>query len=232
MAMIGLPGNDPHTLRSFDDALNALTAGFVAMGEHTCEMLNEAGRAMLDGDPAIARAVVEADMEVDRQFEALRSQALEVITRFTPVASDLRRVIAVEHAVGDLERIADHAKNSAKRVISNPVAALDPKGQPIFSRFHAQVLGAVEDVVDAFGRVDVDLARTIIRGDRAIDEMHDDFFNAVVADLRTGTSDRALTNVHLLFVAKNLERVGDHATNIAEEILFMARGEPAPATRK
>ncbi|MFN7245052.1 MAG: phosphate signaling complex PhoU family protein, partial [Dietzia cercidiphylli] len=101
--------SEPHTLRSFDEALDKLTAGVVIMGEQVCEMIHAAGKAVIVRNSVVAAQVVEQDLAIDRQFEDIRARCLDVLLRFHPVARDLRQVMAVEHAVGDLERAADHA---------------------------------------------------------------------------------------------------------------------------
>lgn len=221
--------NEPHTLRTFDQALEALSGGLVGMGEEVCEMIDRAGKVMLDRDLAVAARLVEQDLEIDRQFGDVRARCLDTLTRFHPVARDLRQVMAVEHAVGDLERVADHAKGIAKRVISGQGAALSGPRAEMFGKLVAASLGALEDALDAFARQDPDMAERVIRGDRAVDALHDDLFHSVIADLRA--NEGAEQDVQLLFAAKSLERIGDHATNIAEEAMFMTRGDQPGATR-
>lgn len=221
--------SEPHTLRSFDDALEGLSAGLVRMGDQVCEMINRAGEVMLEKDIEAAARLVEQDLAIDRQFEDMRAKCLDTLTRFHPVAGDLRQVMAVEHAVGDLERAADHAKSIAKRVISGPGMALSGPRADTFGKLVAAALGATEDALDAFARRDADLALRVIRGDRNVDALHDDLFHSVIAGLKR--SHRTVQDIQLLFAAKSLERIGDHATNIAEEAMFMTRGDIPGATR-
>ncbi len=221
--------SEPHTLRSFDEALEKLAAGLVVMGEGVCGMIHAGGTAMQAQDVEAAALVVEQDLAVDRQFEDIRTRCLDTLLRFHPVARDLRQVMAVEHAVGDLERAADHAKSIAKRVISSPSHALSGARADLFARLVSAALGAMEDALDAFARRDADLALRVIRGDRALDVLHDDLFHTVIAGLKS--RQRAVQDVQLLFAAKSLERIGDHATNIAEEAMFMTLGDQPSATR-
>ncbi len=221
--------SEPHTLRTFDEALDRLSAGLVTMGEQVCEMIHAAGKTVLERDVEAAAKVVEQDLAIDRQFEDIRAACLDTLLRFHPVARDLRQVMAVEHAVGDLERAADHAKGIAKRVIANPGGPLSGPRADLFNRLVAAALGATEDALDAFARHDAELAARVIRGDRALDTLHDDLFHTVIASLRG--SHRTVQDVQLLFAAKSLERIGDHATNIAEEAMFMTHGDQPGATR-
>ncbi|ULB12488.1 phosphate signaling complex protein PhoU (plasmid) [Cereibacter azotoformans] len=220
----------PHLLRSFDAALDALLVASSGMAGSVAAMIADAGRAILDHDTALARRVVQQDLDVDRKFEDVRAQCLDVLTRFHPMAGDLRQVMAIEHAAGDLERAADHAKSIAKRVISGLEQGLSPEAAQLFARLHAAVVGALGDAVEAFATRDTTLASRVIRGDRKIDAIHDDLFHLVLGG--AGQPGRAMVaDVHLLFAAKSLERIGDHATNIAEEAMFMSKGEIPPATR-
>ena len=219
-----------HTLKSFDVALSALMALTVHMSEQVQVMVTEAGKALLTHDVDLARRVVENDLLVDRDYEAIRAQCLDILTRFHPVAGDLRQVIAIEHSAGDLERASDHAKSIAKRAISGFDGAMTEQASALFTRLHAAVVGAIEDANDALVRRDPDLAQRVIRGDRQIDEIHDDLFHLVMAAPKRSAA-RMPSDVHLLFAAKSLERIGDHATNVAEEAMFMSKGAAPSATR-
>lgn len=219
-----------HTLKSFDVALSSLMNATMRMAERVQVMVNEAGKALVAHDVDLARHVVESDLSVDRDYEALRAQCLEILTRFHPVAGDLRQVIAIEHSAGDLERAADHAKSIAKRAISGFDGAMTAESSALFTRLHAAVIGAIEDANDALSRRDPDLAQRVIRADRQIDELHDDLFHLVMAGPKRSAT-RMPSDVHLLFAAKSLERIGDHATNIAEEAMFMSKGAAPSATR-
>lgn len=221
---------NPHTLRSFDDALNGLVSDLLDMAAQVQDMLAEAGDALLDGNLDLARRVVERDLAVDQQFETIRAQCMEALVRFHPVAADLRQVMAIEHSAGNLERAADHAKGIAKRVIAGANGDMSGEASTLLQRLHAAVMGALSDASGAFKRRDPDLAQRVIRGDRQIDRIHDDLFHLVLAGLKPEPG-QAGRDIHLLFVAKSLERIGDHATNLAEEALFMARGEAPSATR-
>ena len=219
-----------HTLRSIDVTLDALVASTIAMAEHVQEMVAEAGKALLTRDVDLARRVVEHDQTVDQEFDTIRAQCLEALTRYHLVASDLRQVMAIEHSAGDLERAADHAKSIAKRVISAFDAAISEQAAVLFTRLHVAVLGALEDANDALVRGDTDLATRVVRGDRQIDVLHDDLFHLVIAGMRRPAT-RVPSDVSLLFAAKSLERIGDHATNVAEEAMFMKKGDAPSATR-
>lgn len=213
-----------HTLQAFEQALSDLSAAVLIMTEHVQAMVASAAHVLLDNDLVRAGEVVENDLVVDRELETIRARCLDILVRYQPVAGDLRQVIAIEHSAGNLERAADHAKNIAKRAIADRNSRISADAAELFRQLHAAVLGALEDANDALVRRDVDLAHKVVRGDSRIDVLHDDLFHLVLAGSRRDTS-KLKSDIHLLFAAKSLERIGDHATNIAEEVIFMSRRE-------
>ena len=225
------PANEPHILQAFDERLRDLAAKAAAMGVEVAGMVRRSGPAFADRDLAAAKDIIAADAVVDRQKDAVRAATVEALARHAPVASDLRLILAVEHIAGNLERAADHAKNIAKRTLSLTSAhRLDPATRDLMARLHRAVTAMFEDSLKAFERGDAELAAQVRGRDSEPDALYDDLFHAAIAKLQTGKSDPAV-DVQVLFVGKSLERIGDHATNIAEEVRFFARGDIAPATR-
>jgi phosphate transport system protein len=225
------PAADTHILSTFDDALRGLVLKTVEMGRHVAQMVSQSGPAFLDRDLAAANAIIQSDLAVDRSKEAVMAATVEALARHAPVASDLRLVLAAEHAAANLERAADHAKTIAKRTLALAgSAALDPAIRDLATRLHLGVASMLADSVTAFEKADAQLAAHVLRRDAEPDALYDDMFHAVIAKLQTGRTDAAM-DVHALFVGKSLERIGDHATNVAEEVRFLTRGEIVPATR-
>ena len=221
--------DEAHTLRSFDAALSRIDQKFSRMGEQVVGMVQDAIASIADQDRRRALSVVESDLEVDRQFEELRAECFDAILRFQPVARDLRQVISVEHAVGDLERIGDHAKNMAKMVIAAPVP-VDVGSDEHLKQLTTLVMASLREVLTAVANRDPSGAHNVVSGDEAIDALNSAIFDRIMVEI----TDSALASdakVRLLFTCKALERIGDHSTNIAEEVLFMTRGMPASATR-
>ena len=218
-----------HTLRSFDAALANIDRDFQSMGNTVVEMTANAVAATVKQDRHLALSVVETDLDVDRAFEDLRAACFDTILRFQPVARDLRQVMSIEHAVGDLERIGDHAKNIAKGVIEAQVPGeVDADGR--LSAMGNLVVATVRDVLHAMAARESVIANRVIAGDAKIDALNASLFDAILVDVADG-SGQAETRIRQLFTCKALERIGDHATNIAEEVLFLTRGVPAGATR-
>ena len=225
------PKLDQHTLRSFGDALASLTARVSQMGELVTRMVDQSALVFLDHDVGRAKALIQLDLEVDSQKDALLAQALEVLARHQPVASDLRLLLAVEHIARDLERSADHAKNIAKRTLAVTNASrLDPTLDDLIRRLHAAVRSMLADAIKAFTTRNTALARELSRRDLEPDAINDDLFHAVIARIQTNPADAPL-DIQALFVGKGLERIGDHATNIGDEARFVVRGDAPSATR-
>lgn len=220
-----------HTLRAFGEALNQLAQETIKMGEHVARMVNDCARIFLEHDASAAKQLIQADLEADRQKDGLLSRTIDVLALHQPVASDLRLVLASEHVASNLERAADHAKNIAKRALATPAVDFDPAVRDLLLRLHASVYRMLVDAVDAFKRGDTSLASKVLQSDQKTDALYDDLFHAVIARIQADSS-RVAADVQALFVGKSLERIGDHATNIAEEARFRARGEAPSSTRR
>ena len=218
-----------HTLKSFATALSDIDAKFARMGERVVDMVEKAVAAIVTQDRRLALSVVETDLEVDGMFEEIRADCFDVILKFQPVARDLRQVMSIEHAVGDLERIGDHAKNMAKAVISAE-APVDVGPDSHLSEMAALVVASLRQVLQAMAARDSASAGRVISGDARIDALNETIFDRAMVEVAEAMS-AAEPQIRLLFMCKALERIGDHATNIAEEVRFLARGMPAGATR-
>jgi len=226
------PDLDPHTLTTFDQALGELMSRVKRMGEHVGGMVAGCGPVFLAQDLAKARELIQADLKVDAQKDELMSRTLEVLARHRPVASDLRLVLAVEHIAIDLERSADHAKNIAKRSLSLPSrVTFDPSIRELIQNLHSAVTSMFNDSLTAFITRNAALAHNVSRRDQLPDSIYDDMFHAVIARIQLKPANAA-TDVQALFVGKSLERIGDHATNISEEVTFLTRGDIPASTRK
>ena len=222
--------DNSHLLKSFDASLEALLAAFKRMGELTARNCDGATRAYLGADDALALEAVNRDLDIDEAFEQLRADCFDILLRFQPVAKDLRLVMGIEHAVGDLERAGDHAKNIARRVISNPGHAIAEGDAHAVEELSGIVSTAIEQSVAAMIERSAPDAKRVIASDERIDAHHEALFDAAMVALKKRPAE-AHNHVQRLFVAKGLERIGDHATNIAEEVLFLTRGMPPGATR-
>jgi phosphate transport system protein len=218
-----------HTVRSFSADLEDLSGDLARMGGLAEDMLSDAIQAIATRDLALADTVVARDPQVDNlQIEA-EKKILRLLALRQPLARDLRQTISALKIAAELERVADLAKNIAKRakVLDSiePAAAL--KG---VARMGRLVTAQLKRVLDAYSALETDAANKVWTRDEEVDEHYQSLFREVVTymieDPRTISAC-----AHLLFVAKNLERIGDHCTNIAEEIHFLVTGETLTSER-
>ncbi|HEY2706521.1 MAG TPA: phosphate signaling complex protein PhoU [Caulobacteraceae bacterium] len=213
-----------HTLRAYDEELEGITAELSRMGGLAEVEVSDAIRAIARRDVALAQGVISRDARLDEIEADIERRAIRLIALRQPVADDLRRTVAALKISMNLERCGDLAKNIAKRALviaeSDPITPLTRS----IERMGELVSGRLKDVLDAFAARDIDRAKTVWQRDQEVDEHYDSIFRELLtymmADPRTISSC-----AHLLFVAKNLERIGDHATNIAEIIQYEITGE-------
>ena len=227
--MVNVPTE--HTLKSFDLALSGLKDRLTAMAHRALAMVEAAGPAFRAHDVEAAQRIVSADIEIDRAHDEVNASVLDLLARFHPVARDLRDAIAMQHIAVNVERIADHAKSIGKRTIavSGPVAS--QRALDIIAHMERLVLRSFKEVIDALEARDAVGADVVYGKDSAIDQLYDDLFHVVIADLQQNPA-AAQHGVQALFVGKTLERTGDRLTNIAEEIRFMSKGDAPKATRE
>ena len=212
-----------HTLKAFDEDLDRLRALIAQMGGLAEHAIGEAMRCLVQRDVDGAMAIVRDDVKLDKlEIEAER-RVVQLIALRAPMAGDLREAVAALKISGVVERIGDYAKNIARRVpLLEDSSQLEPLSLlPEMARIATQM---VHDVLDAFVRRDAEAAVRVVERDQAVD----DFYDSIFRTLLTFMMEKPQTigqSAHLLFVAKNLERVGDHATNIAEMVYFAATGQ-------
>ncbi|RST30189.1 phosphate signaling complex protein PhoU [Sphingomonas ginkgonis] len=211
-----------HTIKAFDDDLDALRALISQMGGHAEHAIGEAMRCLVQRDGEGAQAVVDADKRLDALEAETEARAVQIIALRAPMAGDLRDVVAALKIAGVVERIGDYAKNIAKRV---PLLEDAGKIEPIslLPEMARITVGMVHDVVDAFVSRDPEEALRVCERDKAVDDFYDSIFRSLLTYMMENPHNIG-QSTHLLFVAKNLERVGDHATNIAEMVYYAATG--------
>ena len=221
-----------HILKRFDQELERLNATINEMGGLTESQFAKALTAVREGDTQTAEEVIAADARVDALDQAVQEHTVQLLALRQPMAVDLRVVLSSIKIAAALERIADYAKNTAKRGIvlsqgTPPAAAVAG-----IDRLGRLVRAALKDVLDAFADDDVEKAHDVWNRDEEIDQVYTGLFRELLTymmeDPRTITSC-----THLLFMAKNIERAGDHVTNIAELVSFRSTGQSfAEARRK
>jgi phosphate transport system protein len=211
-----------HTIKAFDDDIERLRALISQMGGFAEHAIEEAMRCLVQRDVDGAERIIENDAELDALEVETERRAVQLIALRAPMATDLRDVVAALKISGVVERIGDYAKNIAKRVSKiESSSKIEPLSLlPEMARIATQM---VHDVLDAFIERDADAAVRVCERDKAVDDFYDSIFRTLVTHMMENPQNIS-QSAHLLFVAKNLERVGDHATNIAEMVYFAATG--------
>ena len=212
-----------HTLKAFDEDLDRLRALISQMGGLAEHAIGEAMRCLMQRDAEGAEQVVADDKKIDVLETETERRAVQLIALRAPMAGDLRDVVAALKISGVVERIGDYAKNIAKRVpLLENVGKIEPLSLlPEMARI---ATGMVHDVLDAFVERDAAAAVAVCERDAAVDDFYDSVFRTLLTHMMENPHNIG-QSAHLLFVAKNLERVGDHATNIAEMVYYAATGE-------
>ncbi|HEX8525768.1 phosphate signaling complex protein PhoU [Allosphingosinicella sp.] len=210
-----------HTLKAFDEDIGRLRGLIVRMGERAETAIGEAMRCLIERDSKGALAVVEGDSEIDALESEAERRVVRLIALRAPMADDLRDVVAALKIAGVVERIGDYAKNIARRVPSIDGNRIEPLSMlPEMARVAATM---VHDALAAFAERDPAKARLVCQRDQVVDDYYDAIFRALLTYMMEDPQN-ITPAAHLLFVARNLERVGDHATNIAEMVHFAATG--------
>ncbi len=222
--------NSHHIISAFDEELNYLTRRIGAMGGHAERMVEQAVRAIVNSDNALARKVVEDDAVLDAGQREVDDKAIVIIAKRQPMADDLREVIGAIRISGDLERVGDLGKNIAKRVV-----AVAGSAQPVrlfrgLESLSDLALAQLKEVLDTYASRNIERIGFVRDRDDQIDAMYTSLFRELLTYMME--DPRNITAcTHLLFCAKNIERIGDHATNIAETVYYIVTGQQMPAER-
>ncbi len=211
-----------HTVKVFDDEIGRLRGLISQMGGLAETAIADAMKALQRNDIELAAQVRAADREIDVIEAEVERLAVQIIALRAPMAIDLREVVAALKIAGVVERIGDYAKNIAKRV---PMIESETRIEPIsiLPAMGRMASDMVHQVLDAFAARDADEAVRVCESDSALDDFYDSIFRTLVTYMVE--NPKTISQVaHLLFVAKNLERIGDHATNVAEMVYFAATG--------
>ena len=219
-----------HTVKAFDEDITRLRGLIAEMGGLAEVAIQEAMQALVTGDEELAAGVVERDLKMDRLESEVDELAVRVIALRAPMADDLREIIAALKIAGVVERIGDYAKNIAKRVGRiegrnrfEPLTLIPAMGDVCVEMVH--------DVLTAFAARDPVMAREVIATDDKVDAFYDSIFRNLVGYMVENPATIS-SAAQLLFIARNLERVGDHATNVAEMVHYAATGHYPPDERE
>ena len=213
-----------HTVKAYGDELNQPTAEVARMGGLAEAQVADAIDSVARRDVALGRAVVDRDVKLDVMHREIEKKAIRLIALRGPVASDLRKTLSSMKLATDLERTGDLAKNIAKRGL------ILAEGDPIppltrsIERMGKLVSLRLRDVLDAYAAAEVDRAISVWNTDDEVDEHYNSLFRELLTYMM-GDPRTITAGTHLLFMAKNLERIGDHATNIAETIHYEITGD-------
>ena len=212
-----------HTVKSYEDELALLDKKIAQMGGIAEQNLGLSFDALERRDPRLAEGVINSDRSIDALQREIEEQVISMIARRQPMADDLRHIMGALRITGDLERIGDLAKNIAKRALA---IAHETHPKPLISGFRHMVelaLRQLKDVLDAYAERDSARALQVWHEDAQIDAMYNSLFRELLTYMMEDPRNIGLST-HLLFGAKNIERVGDHTTNIAETVHYMVSG--------
>jgi len=219
-----------HIVRAYDDELKYLTRKIAAMGGYAERLVDQSVSALVNSDATLARKVIDDDAILDQAQREIDDKSILIIAKRQPVAADLREIIGAIRIAADLERVGDLGKNVAKRVV-----AVAEGRQPISLFRGLQALAELaltqlKEVLDVYASRSVERIEFVRARDNQIDAMYTSLFRELLTYMME--DPRNITPcTHLLFCAKNIERIGDHATNIAETIYYVVTGDQMPADR-
>jgi phosphate transport system protein len=216
--------NEPHIVTAFDRDLEALQATIIKMGGLVEDAILNGADALLARDTEKAEQVRAGDKAIDALEDVVNEEAVRLMALRQPVSTDLRLVVSTLKLAQSLERVGDYAKNIAKR--TSVLAEMRPisGGDATLRRMAREVQGMLKDTLDSFVRRDTALARDVVERDQDVDQMYNalfrEFLTFMMEDPRNITAC-----MHLHFIAKNLERMGDLVTNMAEQVIYVTTGE-------
>ena len=214
-----------HTLKAFDQELEDLRVLISEMGGLAEMAIRDSIQALTMRDVELAAAVVERDLRIDELERDVERRAIGIMALRAPLANDLREVVAALKISGVVERIGDYAKNIAKRVPNIENSKIEPLSLlPELARICGEM---VADALDAFAERDGAKAAMVLGRDQVVDNFYNSIFRALLTFMMENPHN-ITPAAHLLFIAKHLERIGDHATNVAEMVYFAETGEHIP----
>lgn len=210
--------NERHILSSFDNALDQLRQHLFHMASLSTQSLNNAVRGLLERDVDLCNQVIAEDETVDQLEKQIDAQGMAILTRFTPLAQDLRRVVSTMKASSNLERISDQSVNIARRA-KRILASVEMPETRMIEPIHAKAMSLLSDAVAAFRDENVELATSLKPRDKELNHIQNEFITRMTSRMEENTS-RIKDYIDLVFVARFLERAGDHAVNIGEDAVY------------
>jgi phosphate transport system protein len=212
-----------HTMKAFDADLQDLARMVAEMGGLAEQQISDAIDALDRRDAMLAQQVIASDVQIDALQREIEEKVILTIARRQPMAVDLREIVGALRISNDLERIGDLAKNIAKRVLALDSEFRSQKVMRGVEHMAELVLAQIKDVLDAYARRDAQKAIAVWRSDEGVDAVNNSLFRELLTYMMEDPRNISIC-IHLLFCAKNIERMGDHATNIAETVYYMVEG--------
>ena len=213
-----------HIVKAYDEELADLNRLIVEMGGLVESQLASAIEVLIKHMPEEAKAVIKQDKKIDEMEIAIDQLATRLLALRQPMGEDLRNIVAALKMSNNIERMGDYGKNIAKRAITiSHLPILNKTGASI-ERMGEMVRIMIRETLDAYIRKDRDLALAVIEKDQQVDQIHTSLFREILTYM-SANPDTATSCTHLLFIVKNIERIGDHTTNLAEQIYYIVSGE-------
>jgi phosphate transport system protein len=219
-----------HILTNFDTALNQLRHDLFRMASLTTQNLNYAMRGLVERDEDLCNQVIADDDEVDQLEKSIDADGINILTRYTPLAHDLRRVVSTMKASSNLERISDQAVNIARRS-KRILQSLDMPETRMLQPIHGQAMNLLHDAICAFRDENVELATSLKPRDKVLDQQQNEFIIRLTKRMEEDTT-RLKDYIDLIFIARFLERAGDHAVNIGEDAVYAGAAKDIRHTRE
>ena len=214
-----------HTTKAFDTDLQEITRKVAEMGGLAERQIADATRALVERDTDLAEHVIGTDPAIDAMQHEIEEKAILTIARRQPMAVDLREIIGAMRVCNDLERIGDHAKHIGKRVVALDLDLHPQKLIRGVDHMASLVAAQLKQVLDAYASHDLATALVVWNGDEEVDALCVSLFRELLTYMMEDPRNITFC-MHLMFCAKDIERIGDHATNIAETVYYMIEGRP------
>ncbi|HEJ2425197.1 TPA: phosphate signaling complex protein PhoU [Pseudomonas aeruginosa] len=212
-----------HISQQFNAELEDVRSHLLAMGGLVEKQVNDAVNALIDADSGLAQQVREIDDQINQMERNIDEECVRILARRQPAASDLRLIISISKSVIDLERIGDEASKVARRAIQLCEEGESPRGYVEVRHIGSQVQKMVQEALDAFARFDADLALSAAQYDKTVDREYKTALRELVTYMME--DPRAISRVlNIIWALRSLERIGDHARNIAELVIYLVRG--------
>jgi phosphate transport system protein len=209
-------------MKKFEQELEALKRRVMAMGATTQEMVAWSTAALIEHDTSAMERVLADEATLDRFQLEIDGEAVRLITIYAPIAKDLRFLLMVARINAELERIGDQAVNNCEYVQTLSTAPPAPLGD--IARMSEITRDMVRGALDAFDQEDIEKAQAVLKSDDEVDQLYNQTFSDLLEDT-TDDADRLNRSMNLILVARSLERIADHATNICEEVIYMVNSE-------